>query len=105
MVLPQDINAEASSLRFDLTPSIAGTLMSALDFLATYPYGCVEQTMSSFLPNILVAQATQRIGTDGRLRKTSNLKRKSLRAFSGSTSSSTRTEAGAGGKPTRHILL
>jgi uncharacterized protein YfaS (alpha-2-macroglobulin family) len=62
VVLPQDINADASSLRIDLTPSIAGTLMSALDFLATYPYGCVEQTMSSFLPNILVAQATKELG-------------------------------------------
>jgi hypothetical protein len=62
VVLPQDINAEASSLRFDLAPSIAGTLMSALEFLATYPYGCVEQTMSSFLPNILVVQATRELG-------------------------------------------
>ena len=62
VVLPPDINAEASSLRFDLTPSIAGTLTSALDFLATYPYGCVEQTMSSFVPNIVVIQATKELG-------------------------------------------
>jgi len=60
--LPQEINAEASSLRFDLAPSMAGTLMSALDYLATYPYGCVEQTMSSFLPNILVKQAIKELG-------------------------------------------
>jgi hypothetical protein len=62
IVLPQDLNSDASSLRFDLTPSIAGTLMSALDFLSTYPYGCVEQTMSSFLPNILLTQATKELG-------------------------------------------
>ncbi len=62
LVLPQDINADASALRIDVSPSIAGTLMSALDFLATYPYGCVEQTMSSFLPNILVMKAVKDLG-------------------------------------------
>ena len=60
--LPPDVNADASALRIDLAPSIAGTLMSALDFLATYPYGCVEQTMSSFLPNILVTKAIRDLG-------------------------------------------
>jgi hypothetical protein len=62
LVLPQDVNADASALRIDLAPSIAGTLMSALDYLATYPYGCVEQTMSSFLPNILVTKAVKDLG-------------------------------------------
>jgi hypothetical protein len=62
IVLPNDINANASSLRIDLAPSVAGTLMSALDFLASYPYGCVEQTMSSFLPNILVTKAVKELG-------------------------------------------
>jgi hypothetical protein len=60
--LPADINPDASSLRLDFSPSVAGTLMSALDFLASYPYGCVEQTMSSFLPNILVTRAVQELG-------------------------------------------
>jgi hypothetical protein len=62
ITLPADINPEASSLRLDLSASVAGTLMSALDFLASYPYGCVEQTMSSFLPNILVRRAVQELG-------------------------------------------
>jgi uncharacterized protein YfaS (alpha-2-macroglobulin family) len=62
LVLPQEINSDASALRIDLAPSIAGTLMSALDFLATYPYGCVEQSMSSFLPNILVTKAVKDLG-------------------------------------------
>jgi hypothetical protein len=62
LVLPPDTNSDASTLRIDVSPSIAGTLMSALDFLATYPYGCVEQTMSSFLPNILVTKAVKDLG-------------------------------------------
>jgi hypothetical protein len=62
ITLPADINAAASSLRLDLAPSLAATLLSALDFLTNYPYGCVEQTMSSFLPNILLAKAVKDLG-------------------------------------------
>jgi hypothetical protein len=62
ITLPQDINPDASTLRIDLSPSIAGAIVSALDFLASYPYGCVEQTMSSFLPNILVTKAVKELG-------------------------------------------
>ncbi|HEV2234553.1 MAG TPA: MG2 domain-containing protein [Terriglobia bacterium] len=62
IVMPADINPDASSLRIDIAPSIAGTIFSALDYLATYPYGCVEQTMSSFLPNIIVTHAVKELG-------------------------------------------
>ncbi|MBZ5546170.1 MAG: alpha-2-macroglobulin, partial [Acidobacteriia bacterium] len=62
LAIPADVNPQATTLRIDLAPSVAGTLMSALDFLATYPYGCVEQTMSSFLPNILVTKAVKELG-------------------------------------------
>ncbi len=40
-----------------LAPSLAGSLLGALDFLTDYPYGCTEQTLSSFLPNLLVTRA------------------------------------------------
>ena len=36
---------------------MAGSLLGALDFLTDYPYGCTEQTLSSFLPNLLVTRA------------------------------------------------
>ena len=36
--------------------AIEAMKLGALDYLTTYPYGCTEQTMSSFLPNIIVAQ-------------------------------------------------
>ena len=45
------------SLNITLSPSLAGSIFSALDYLTGYPYGCTEQTMSSFLPNIVVAKA------------------------------------------------
>jgi alpha-2-macroglobulin len=55
--LPQGADARARSLRIDVAPSVAGSLFGALDYLTTYPYGCTEQTMSSFLPNVIVSQA------------------------------------------------
>jgi hypothetical protein len=44
-------------MRVALAPSMAGSLLGALDFLTDYPYGCTEQTLSSFLPNLLVTRA------------------------------------------------
>ncbi len=61
--LPTNAHAEARKLRLEASPSIAGTLFGALDYLTSYPYGCTEQTMSSFLPNVYVTQALQNIKT------------------------------------------
>jgi len=33
----------------------------ALDYLTGYPWGCTEQTMSSFLPDVIVAQAVDKL--------------------------------------------
>jgi alpha-2-macroglobulin len=56
-----DANAATRSLKLDLSPTIAGTLIGALDYLTSFPYGCTEQTMSSFLPNIVVSRALKEI--------------------------------------------
>ncbi|MEK6407867.1 MAG: MG2 domain-containing protein [Acidobacteriota bacterium] len=61
--LPADAHAQARSLRIEAAPSIAGTLFGALDYLTAYPYGCTEQTMSSFLPNVIVAAALKEVKT------------------------------------------
>ncbi len=58
-VLPGNAHAQARTLRIEASPSVAGAMFGALDYLTTYPYGCVEQTMSSFLPNVIVAQAVK----------------------------------------------
>jgi alpha-2-macroglobulin len=61
--VPGRADTQARSLRIEVSPSIAGALFGALDYLTSYPYGCTEQTMSSFLPNIVVAQTLKDIPT------------------------------------------
>ncbi len=51
----------AHSMRIEVSPSIAGSLFSALDYLTSFPYGCTEQTMSSFLPNLVVSETLQKL--------------------------------------------
>ena len=64
---PANTDAAAHSLHIELSPSIAGSLFSALDYLTTYPYGCTEQTMSSYLPNVIVAETLSRLQVNGRV--------------------------------------
>ena len=54
--LPLHPDIQARSLRIEASSSVAGTLFGALDYLTSFPYGCTEQTMSSFLPNVIVVQ-------------------------------------------------
>ena len=61
--LPANANSQARTLRVEAAPSIAGAMFGALDYLTGYPYGCVEQTMSSFLPNVIVAQTLKDVKT------------------------------------------
>lgn len=63
LALPQETDPRARSLRIEVAPSVAGTLFGALDYLTTYPYGCTEQTMSSFLPNVIVSRALKDVKT------------------------------------------
>jgi alpha-2-macroglobulin len=54
--LPANTDVNSRKLRIEASPSVAGTLFGALDYLTSYPYGCTEQTMSSFLPNVIVSE-------------------------------------------------
>jgi len=54
---PAGTELSSHGLDISVTPSIAGAVLGALDYLSSYPYGCTEQTMSSFLPNLVVAKA------------------------------------------------
>ena len=62
LAFPAKVQPGSRMLGIRVSPSIAGSLFGALDYLTTFPYGCVEQTMSSFLPNIIVTQAVNELG-------------------------------------------
>jgi uncharacterized protein YfaS (alpha-2-macroglobulin family) len=63
LTLAGNADPNARSLRVEASPTIAGALFGALDYLTSFPYGCTEQTMSSFLPNVIVTQALQNVHT------------------------------------------
>ena len=54
--LPQEAEQGSSKCVIILEPSIASSVFSSLEYLIGYPYGCVEQTMSRFLPSVIVAK-------------------------------------------------
>lgn len=54
----------AGSLKISVTPTLAGGAIQALDTLVDFPYGCVEQTMSRFMPAVVVADALQKLNLD-----------------------------------------
>jgi hypothetical protein len=62
MTFPDKIEAGSRSLSIRVAPSIAGSLFGALEYLTSFPYGCVEQTMSSFLPDIVVKDVVHTLG-------------------------------------------
>ncbi len=50
----------AQDLRLAIAQSDLANSMEGLAYLIDYPYGCVEQTMSRFLPAVMVKRAQQR---------------------------------------------
>ncbi|HMB26491.1 MAG TPA: alpha-2-macroglobulin family protein, partial [Blastocatellia bacterium] len=60
--LPKERNPETTKLTVQITPSMAVTMLDALPYLIDYPYGCVEQTMSRFLPAAITAKTLKDLG-------------------------------------------
>jgi hypothetical protein len=60
LTLPEGVKPEEAKLELTFAPSLAADLVDTLDYLVEYPYGCVEQTMSRFLPAVKVAQVLKR---------------------------------------------
>jgi uncharacterized protein YfaS (alpha-2-macroglobulin family) len=54
--LPALIDPKKSSITLSLSPTLLASLPSAMEYLIGYPYGCVEQTTSRFVP-LVIAQA------------------------------------------------
>lgn len=60
--LPEKLDPEQTNLDLQLSPSVAALAMDALPYLLQFPYGCTEQTMSRFLPAVLVRKTLRDAG-------------------------------------------
>jgi uncharacterized protein YfaS (alpha-2-macroglobulin family) len=62
VTLPADFDPARATVAVTIAPTLAADLADTLPYLVEYPYGCVEQTMSRFLPAIRVAQILRQYG-------------------------------------------
>ena len=64
--LSQTADKNNGKLSIDITPSVGASVYQSLDELIDFPYGCTEQTMSRFLPTVLLSHMLkeQNIRTD-----------------------------------------
>lgn len=62
--LPPQKHPERASLDLRLSASLASSALDALPYLAAYPYGCTEQTLSRFLPAILIRRTLNELNLD-----------------------------------------
>lgn len=60
--LPEPFDPARTTVRVQLTGSHAAALLDALPYLADYPYGCVEQTMSRILPAVVARKTLGELG-------------------------------------------
>lgn len=64
ITVPAARRAEQTRLEVRWSPTLAGALVDALPYLADYPYGCTEQTLSRFLPSVITQKILQGMGLD-----------------------------------------
>ena len=68
ITLPAGLVDPGGKLTIQMSPSLAAGLNEGLDYLEHYPYECIEQTVSRFLPNIRTVRVLQAAGiTDDEL--------------------------------------
>ncbi|MDO5554862.1 MAG: alpha-2-macroglobulin family protein [Planctomycetia bacterium] len=66
VTVPDKRRPAESLLTVRFSPTLAGAAMDALPYLASYPYGCTEQTLNRFLPTVLVRKSLTDLGIDMR---------------------------------------
>jgi uncharacterized protein YfaS (alpha-2-macroglobulin family) len=62
--LPAERRTSESNLTLNYSPSIASAMIDALPYLASYPYGCTEQTLNRFVPTTIVHHILKDLGHD-----------------------------------------
>jgi uncharacterized protein YfaS (alpha-2-macroglobulin family) len=62
--VPKDRKENSARLEIRYSPTLAGAMVDALPYLADYPYGCTEQTLSRFLPTVITQKILLSMGLD-----------------------------------------
>lgn len=62
--VPAERRVAQSRLELRYSPTLAGAMVDALPYLASYPYGCTEQTLNRFLPTVITQQILLKMGLD-----------------------------------------
>jgi len=62
--IPQEEDREDGELTIQIQPSLGAGLLEGLSYLEYYPYACLEQTVSRFLPNVLLSRAYRLAGLE-----------------------------------------
>ncbi len=62
--VPAERRPEDSRLEVRFSPTIAGSIVDALPYLAEYPYGCTEQTLNRFVPTVITQKLLKDMGID-----------------------------------------
>jgi uncharacterized protein YfaS (alpha-2-macroglobulin family) len=60
--LPSTLTASEGNLTIKISPSLAAGMTDGLDYLEQFPYACIEQTVSRFLPNVISTRALKAAG-------------------------------------------
>jgi uncharacterized protein YfaS (alpha-2-macroglobulin family) len=60
--LPSTFSYTGAQLSVEVSPSLAASMQDSLSFLEDYPYLCMEQTVSRFLPNVIASRALKAAG-------------------------------------------
>jgi len=62
ILLPETLDVTSGELLIKVQPSLAASLIDGLYYLTHFPYECVEQTVSRFLPNVITTRTLQASG-------------------------------------------
>ncbi|NJL94283.1 MAG: hypothetical protein HC915_11445, partial [Anaerolineae bacterium] len=64
IALPRWFEVSQGELTVNIDRSLAGVTLEGLDYLQNFPYQCIEQTVSRFLPNVITLRAFQQLGVE-----------------------------------------
>ncbi len=61
----EDFDFKPQELVISLHPSPISRMVKATKFLAEYPYGCIEQVINKFMPNLVLKELLKKQGLEG----------------------------------------